>query len=342
MSALVKRTYDIGDDGCCVASQEQDPLVTADQFFDGKDPLTGSCFLESDFIPYKVATDVVVVAKAYTPHGPTRMIEVGVSVNEAVKRIAVFGNRRCGYHGGRVVFSDPEPFTEMDVRYERAYGGVDVISYGADSPMIYPRNHIGKGFVTTNLPQALERTELPNLEDPQQLLTPESLITKMEEWQRAPMPQGFAWYGKLWYPRCSFAGVLPAYMSLYEEIHEAFIGIVPRDQVEQFKKFKMPVLDFKFFNGASPGLAMPFLKGDETIRMMNLDPTGRFELKLPGVKPKIGIDLGDGCKFTDAVLHTVCVLREKKRMYQVWRGAIEYAGPDKFDQIKKMEVIIEE
>jgi hypothetical protein len=60
------------------------------------------------------------------------------------------------------------------------------------------------------------------------------------------------------------------------------------------------------------------------------------------VKPKIGIDLGDGCKFTDAVLHTVCVLREKKRMYQVWRGAIEYAGPDKFDQIKKMEVIIEE
>jgi hypothetical protein len=345
MAAVVKQTYDVGRNGHCTRADEQDGLITADQFYDNKDPVIASCLMESDFIPFKVATDVVVIGKAHSPGGrPVRFLEVSVSVGQVTKRIKVLGNRTCAWlPDGRVLFSEPEPFTEMEIRYERAYGGVDLVSFGADAPMMYPRNHLGKGFVVRNTRQAVEGLDLPNLEDPSHLLTPGNLITgQMEGWQKQPMPQGFGWFGKLWYPRCSFAGVLPAYMSLYEQIQEAVLGIVPRDQVEQFKKFKMPMLDFKFFSGASPGLALPFLQGDETIRLVNLDPSAVVELKLPGSRPKIGIDLGEGCEFPDVVLQTVCILKEQNRMYQVWRGAIGYPGPEKFEAIKRMDVLVEE
>jgi hypothetical protein len=230
----------------------------------------------------------------------------------------------------------------MPIRYERAYGGVDVASSGPDAPMIYPRNHLGKGFVVANVRASIEGLELPNLEDPGQPLRPETLVGPMEQWQQRPLPQGFGWYGKLWYPRCSFAGVMPAYMSMYDELREAFLGLVPRDQVEQFKKFKLPLLDFQYFNGASPGLALPDLKGDETIRMVHLDPRGDFTLKLPGAPPRIGIDLGDSPRYPEVVLQTVCVLKEAGRVYLVWRGAVGYPGPEKLDAIKRMDVLVEE
>lgn len=345
LGAVVKRTYDINTDGSCTPSAEQAPLVTADKFYEGKDPLTASCLMESDFIPYKAATDVVVIGKAHAPGGlPTREVRVSVGVGNVTKTIVVFGDRRCTYsrqHGA--IFSDPQPFQQMEIRYERAYGGVDLASYGAEAPMIYPRNPLGKGFIIKATKEVIDGLVLPNLEDPQHLLTPGTLSTgKMEEWQKQPMPQGFGWYGKLWYPRCSYAGVLPAYMSLYEEIQEAALGLVPKDQVEQFKKFRMPILDFRFFNGASPPLAMPFLKGNEVVRTVNLGPEGMFELALPGTTPKLSIDIGNGPQNPDVVLHTVCILKEDRRMYLVWRGAIEYPGPEKPGAITKMELTVEE
>jgi len=345
MSAIVKRTYDIDDNGNCKPSEKQDGLISADIYYDGKDPVTASCLMESDYIPYKVATDVVVIGKAYAPKGiPVQSLFASVSVNGQTKRVIIFGNRKCSYSLLRgLKFSEPEPFTEMEIRYENAYGGVDLDSFGPDQPMIYPRNFIGKGFIVKNIKEGLDKLELPNIEDPDYLLTPDNIITeKMENWQTQPMPQGFGWYGKLWYPRCSYAGVLPAYMSLYKEILEAASGLVPKDQVEQFKKFKLPMLDFKFFNGASPGLIFPFLKGGEVISLVNMSPHGNIDIKLPDVKLKIGIDIGKGMQYPEVVLQTVCILKEQNRLYLVWRGAIDSPGPDKMTEITKMDVVIEE
>ena len=345
IAGLVKRTYEMTPDGRCHPAAEQDPLVGVDVYFDGKDPVTGTCYKESDIIPFKVATDVVVIGKAYAPGGrPVRVTDASVSIGSVTKRILVVGDRKCGYSMMQgPVFPEPKPFTEMEVRYERAYGGVDVASQGPDAPSIYPRNPLGRGFVVKNKKEAIEGLDLPNFEDPGMILTQENLVTNgMENWQKQPMPQGFGWYGKLWYPRCSFAGVLPADMKLYEELHEASVGAVPKDQVEQFKKFKMPMLDFKYFSGASPGLAVPYLKGNEVIRLTNLDPRGVCEIHLPGTTPKIGIDIGEGVKNPEVFLHTVCILKEENRMYLVWRGAIPYAGPEKLDSLKKMELLIGE
>jgi hypothetical protein len=270
-------------------------------------------------------------------------MEVSVSIGNVMKKILVVGNRTCSYSRLGPLFSEPEPFTEMEIRWENAYGGVDVVSFGPDGPMPYPRNMIGKGFVVKNIKEAVDGLELPNLEDPQKPLTAETIIVdKMEQWQKQPMPQGFGWYSKICYPRCSFAGVLPAYMNMQDELQEAMIGAVPKDQVEQFKKMKLPMLDFKFFNGAPPGMALPYLKGDETVTLTNLDPRGKVEVKLPGVTPKIGIDLGEGIKQPEVVLQTVCILKEENQMYLVWRGAIEYAGPEDTSGITAMDVYVEE
>ena len=80
---------------------------------------------EADFIPYKLATDVVVNGTAYAPGGkPVRELVAAVEVGKARKKVKVFGDRACKHRaGGDPVFGDPQPFTKMELRYERAYGG---------------------------------------------------------------------------------------------------------------------------------------------------------------------------------------------------------------------------
>jgi hypothetical protein len=344
MAAIAKRSYHIMPDGRCVPADEQDPLVTVDQYYDGKDPVSASCLFESDYVPFKPFTDVVVIGKAHAPAGTAaRRVDVSLSIGNVTKTIAVFGSRRCAFSNGQTLFSEPEPFTEMEIRFENAYGGVDLVSYGADGAMIYPRNHIGKGFVVRASHEAIEGLELPNLEDPQRLLAPETLaFERMEEWQNQPMPQGLGWYGKLWYPRSSFAGVMPAYMQLHDQIQEALLGTVPEEHVELFKRFKLPMLDFRFFNGAVPGLALRYLQGGEVLRLTGMDPRGPVAVELPAPDLRIGIDLGDGPQFPEVVLHTVAVLKEENRLYLVWRAALPYGGQAQLDRITRMKTVIEE
>ena len=59
-------------------------------------------------------------------------------------------------------------------------------------------------FVT--LPKA---AQFPNLEDPDDPLTPERLVVgSFERWDEQPMPQGFGWFAKHWQPRISLADFL--------------------------------------------------------------------------------------------------------------------------------------
>src|SRR5205814_6104520 len=121
------------------------PLLGGDAHFD--DPLCSTVKFEADFIPYKLATDVVVNGTAYAPGGkPVGELVAAVEVGNARKKVKVFGDRACKHRaGGDPVFGDPQPFTKMELRYERAYGGIDVFS-DPICPFPYPRNHLGKGF----------------------------------------------------------------------------------------------------------------------------------------------------------------------------------------------------
>jgi hypothetical protein len=71
LSVLLKRTFEIVSGGTCTLAEQDRPLLPGDQYWD--DPATTSVRYESDFIPYKPGTDVVLDAVAYAPGGaPSR------------------------------------------------------------------------------------------------------------------------------------------------------------------------------------------------------------------------------------------------------------------------------
>ena len=155
------------------------------------------------------------------------------------------------------------------------------------------------------------------------------------------MPQGFGWVTKLWQQRSSLAGVMPADRTTEQEMRAVYAQAVPAEQMEAYEQTQLPDMDFRFFNGAAQGLVLPFLEGNEEIRLINLDPQGEVAFQLPGERPQVGIDIGRGLQEPSVVLQTVQIRMEDRQVDLVWRAAAEYPGPDWFPEMKKMEVLIQ-
>ena len=340
LSVLVKRSYNIVPGQQCARAERDQKLLSGDLHYG--DPMNSAVQYEADFVPWKVATDVVLNGAAYTPEGrPMETLHVSLAVGQFRKDLLVVGDRVCRYRqGGEPVFTEPEPFTTMELRYERAYGGVDIYS-DPTMPCPYARNHMGRGFVIANSKSTVDNLALPNIEDPDDPLTPSRLCTgHFMHWERQPMPQGFGWFAKLWQPRASLAGVLPADRGVEQEMRKVYALAVPPEQRQLYEQTQLPDMDFRFFNGASPGLTLPFLSGDEEIRLLHLDPTGEVAFQLPGEHPRIGLDLGMGMQEPPVVLHTVMIRMEDRQVDLVWRAAVPYPGPDWLPEMRKMEVRI--
>lgn len=340
-SVLAKRTYDLRNGEVCTPSAEQMDFVVSDVYCNKEDLINTNCEFESDLVPYKVDTDVVLIGKAYSADGSVESMDVTLEIGLHQKTIRVIGDRYCKCRTFRdPLFSEPDTFTTMSLGYDRAYGGIDVLSQ-AGQKLAYPRNPVGRGFVVERRKECVEGLILPNLEDPCYLLTPENLIIEdMENWERQPHPQGFGWYGRSWYPRVSFFGIMPAHKAYYDKSREEAIKYVPEDQTENFSKIDPPIVDFRFFNGASPGLIISDLKGDENVRLVGMDPNRVLSFQLPKETPKIALDIGQGFQETDVVLQTVCIMKEENKLYMVWRGAVEYSA-ENLDRLTNLEAKIE-
>ncbi|HEY7306304.1 MAG TPA: DUF2169 domain-containing protein [Bryobacteraceae bacterium] len=338
---LVKRTYDIRR-GSVVRAGEDKPLHLVDVYYDRGDPETCSVRYESDLSPFKVATDVVVVGTVYAAgNQPLQTMDAGIDVNGIVKLVRVFGDRKCLYNvNGPPTVTDPVPFKEMPARYELAYGGTDSVSI-PDMPFAYPRNHLGRGFVLKNTPEALHGLGLPNFEDPFDLLTPERIVVgDPDGWWRQPMPQGLGWYQRTWYPRCSFVGSVPGFVDPDAVLREEQLGLVPQRQFALARQFKLPSFDIRFNNGASPGLVCAYLEGGEAVRLSHFTREGLLEFVLPEDTPKIAMDIGMGERELQPVLQTVLIRPDDGQLDQVWRGAHEYPGVDWLPEMSRLRVEI--
>ena len=335
---LVKRSYRI-EPGGAAQRIAANPLLQADVYHDHGDPESSTVRLENDLAPYKLKTDVVLIGKAYAPGGtPATAMSVGLAVGEHRKIIRVIGDRRCVHRTGLdPAFTDPEPFTEMEIRYERAYGGAHL----RNDPVrmfAYPRNHQGVGFALTNTPETVDGLALPNLEDPDDLLTPERVVLgEPERWNAQPLPQGLGWFQRTWYPRCSFVGAVPGYLDPDEVMREETLGLVPRGQIALARRFKLPGFDVHFNNGASIGLALPYLQGGELVRLRNLTPDGALDFLLPTDAPAIVLDIGMGENTLPPVLHTVCIRPDEREVDLVWRGAHPYPGIEWLPEMKRLD-----
>lgn len=107
----------------------------------------------------KRGVDLLAIGSAFAAGGPTRMLMAGMSIDDAYFGLAVIGDRRWRRRWPGWGATDPEPFTEMPMSWQRAFGGHARVN-GAELPCV--DNRLGKGYVLD--PAAAEGVELPNIE----------------------------------------------------------------------------------------------------------------------------------------------------------------------------------
>jgi len=257
LTVVVKATIGIKD-AQPLTAEKQVPIFTADEHYD-EDPLKSVRF-ETDMVPFKPRADVVLVGKAYSPGAkPVKRLDVSLRVGRVQKTIRVFGERKWRFANRLKLIpsvSPPMPFVRMDLTYENAFGGID--SAGA----AYCRENIhGKGIIGKKKTQSIKGKQLPNLEDPHNLI---------KSWKSHPRPVCFGFYPRGAMPRLRYAGT---YDDNYRETREPEL---PED------------FSYEIFNGAHPEMQIVgYLRGDEPVELMNLceEPVLRFNL--PGIRPKL-------------------------------------------------------
>jgi len=344
---LVKRTYSIKGN-TLIRSNIATPLLKTDVFYLPKTPHLSTVKYESDMVPYKVKTDIVVIGKAYAPEQKeTERVDIEIIIGDISKKICVFGDRKCEYVPGSLpVIKDPKKFTEIELCYERAYGGKITVPYQnnennedeiPDLEFNYPRNFFGKGLLLSNEKELVENLALPNIEDPSNLLTSENMFLEyLSNWNHLPLPQGIGWFPKNCYPRSSFIGYVPAHVSPEEVMKEELLGILPKNHVRLARQYKLPSYDIKYANGASQGLIVPFLKGNEPFFISNMTREGDFSFNLTNDFPRLMMDIGLGENELETRLHTVLIQPDDLKVDLVWAGSHKYPGIDWLPEMKKM------
>lgn len=163
---VVKGTFCTNAKGDLTLSSEQHPWVHADEHYG--DPETTCIRYECDFAPEKPMAEVIVVGKAVPPNGSSaRQLRVRLEVQEHAKEALVFGDRRWARYLGGLTITDPLPFREMPLTFDRAFGGIDD-SRSPENVSCEPRNLVGVGFNSFRKPSEVDGRPLPNVEHPSQ------------------------------------------------------------------------------------------------------------------------------------------------------------------------------
>jgi uncharacterized protein YjbI with pentapeptide repeats len=304
LTLFVKGTFKLIPGGPAVPVDEEPEFPLGDVFWD-EDP-EKSLYYSSDFVPLKPRADLLLVGKCHTPGGRlAQACRPIFQVGPRSKPIGVFGNRF--WKGLLKSMSDPEPFTEMEIRYENSFGGEG-----------YKKNPLGKGFWKKQEGDGNKIWPLPNLEDPQDLIRSTS---------SSPDPAGFGPLNMMWQQRFSQAGT---YKKEWEEERWPWY---PKD------------LDWGFFNSAPPDMQVEgYLKGDEKLYFENLHPEiSQYHSQLPGLRARCFVNKFDPkdetqTHFEEVVLQldTLWVDMETEKLILVWRGDT----PIRHIKLKDIEGII--
>ena len=226
----------------------QHPLVEADEHYG--DPESTPVRREHDFALHKPLTDVLVLGKAVAPgRRPVAELLVRLEIAGKTKDVLVLGERRWVYAMGTFRASPPVPFTEMPLRFDRAFGGIDAQSSRAER-----RNLSGVGFSAAPRGARLDGTPLPNLEDPR---------ARIRSPSDQPAPVGLGVVERSWLPRLSYAGT-------YDE-----------GWMQTRRPFLPADFDERFFQAAPEDQQCPRLRGGELIRCHHMADEPVVEYRVP-------------------------------------------------------------
>jgi len=194
----------------------------------------------------KPNAEVLVTGNAYATKGKVvSSMAISFAVGDLKKELVVYGDRYWGFMG----MSEAEPFREMAVDYNHAFGGKE-----------YKKNPLGKGMEDVDVFGEMRRP-LPNIELPDQVMTSKGQI---------PEPASFGPIDLMWEQRASKIGT-------YDDKWL-------KDRAPGYADD----LDWSYFNAAPKDQWLDgFLNGDETFSIVNMHPEKQsVEGKLPGFRTR--------------------------------------------------------
>jgi hypothetical protein len=288
--AVVKATFTLAENPA--PAEEQLPVAVEQEFYG--EPDQSSIKSPSDVSLMKPGTDILLMGKAHAPRGrPTTWMDVSLAIGSLRKTVRVFGDRvwKTATKELSYSISQPEPFEEMPLVWERAFGGIDRTIKPARAEM---RNLVGRGFRASEIQESIAGVCLPNLEDP---------ASPIAAWNQRPQPAGFAPICAHWEPRRSYAGT-------YDE---------------EWQKHRAPYLpkDFnpRFLQLAAPGLIVPgYLNGGEPVELRGMTRSGLLRFRLPRVTLRVTYRLDGSPQQRPACLDTVMIEPELSRFSLTWRS----------------------
>jgi hypothetical protein len=276
---VVKITYDILPDGSLRLSEEQLPVATAPEDSD-------LGWVPSDAVPRKPAFDVLVLGHARDPGGrPVPSMTVRLQVGKATRDLAVFGDRVWRQEENGIRATEPEPFEEMPLTYERAYGGT-AEALGYETP--YAWNPGGKGYVLEE--KYADGSPLPNVEDPE---------ARIASWSDQPTPAGFA----------------PVPLASLFTVDR---GVeISEDRSSQ--RVKPDV-----FQAAHPRLVFPDVPPDTRIWLHGMGPEGRLGFAMPRIEARVEASFDDERYPVEGRVDTLCILADEARCFVLHRSPFKY------------------
>jgi hypothetical protein len=290
----VKGTFTLGRRPA--PAEKQEPVLLKDEYWD--DPATSGLRWAGEVHLTKPGTDVVLNGHARAPGGKAvTRLDVTLRVGDRSKAIRVHGDRvwKPGMMGMNGI-SSPEPFREMPLVYERAFGGIHEVGDKDGTVLFEPRNPVGRGFVGRRTGKELKDYALPNLEDP---------ADEIDNVRAAPAPACFGFVAPSWQPRRGFAGT-------YDEA---------------WTKQRAPYLpedfDPRFFHAAHPDLALErYLIGGERIEVTNVAESGSLQFEIPKPDLAVSVRLRGADERPPLNLETVLIEPDESRLTLVWRAAV--------------------
>lgn len=289
----VKASFDVSDDGRLSLSDEQPPPLLAAEYF-GK-PGESSVRYEADVVAMKPNTDVTVLGQAHAPFGrKAGSVDVSLRIDEVRKTLRVFGDRTIDTILSSVVYSGPAPFVTQPIRYEHAFGGMDLSDPNPSKQALDKRNPIGRGFAANN--KSLIGKLAPHVEYPR------SDVAKVG-------PAGFGPIASYWSPRFELAGTYDAAWSQSKK------PLLPDDYDERFTL-------------CSPIDQRParYLSGGETVELHGLTPSGVLRFELPRIFLAFSTRVSLRREEHRGRLASVIIEPDEKKLRLVWQTSLKVAA----------------
>ncbi len=312
LTLIVKGTFDLKPGEKAVPADEQ-LYPTGDEFYPDDDEQAGSLRYESDFAYFKPWADLLLAGKCYAPEGePIDACWVTFQAGNKTRSLVVFGNRSWkSTVPGVWKITDPEPFTEMELRYENSYGGSG-----------YKKNPVGKGYQKVTK-KTKKFQPLPNIVDPDAVI--DSPNSRVE-------PVGFGPLGRMWEYRHSRMGT--------------YKGKYLKERWPWFPKD----FDWTHFNSAPPEMQYEgYLNGDEKLSFENLHSKHPlYESQLPGLRVRCFMNVLSGTdndqpnfEEVEMKLDTLWVGMEAEKLVLLWRGWAEVQSED-FEEVQHVFIMSED